>query len=320
MDQSEAENRRLADAAKNGVRYNSLQYSIEDLQYPEDLSSSESYGGHRVIFLINVNSDSKLLVNNSYGKTAVADIPQSELRRTAVEENLNKINQEVNERANTNFKTALPYKRLKAAIALYVPNDLSTSYGVSWGEDDLGFSEAMAEVAGSLFGANDKNSSTTGTVAALAGKAALSTSTGLQRGTKTTPGNAKAEQIFQGVDFRTFNFNYDFAPKSENEAKNALSIIRMFRHHMLPEFKDNSSFLYLYPSEFEVKYYKGAEENTFLEKHFTAVLTNCSVTYTPNGQFSTFANGMPSQMRLALTFKELNKPTKDTSPYDRSGA
>jgi hypothetical protein len=56
-----------------------------------------------------------------------------------------------------------------------------------------------------------------------------------------------------------------------------------------------------------------------MEKHFTAVLTNCTITYTPEGQFSSFENGMPARIRMSLSFKELSKPTKETSPYDRSG-
>jgi hypothetical protein len=141
----------------------------------------------------------------------------------------------------------------------------------------------------------------------------------VQKATGITPGNAKAEQLFKGVDFRTFNLEYQFTPKSEDEAKAVLDIIRLFRYHMLPEFYDDASFLYIYPSEFEVKYYKGDKENEFLEKQMTAVLTNCNINYTPNGQFNTFENGMPTQINMNLTFKELSKPDKSTSPYDRSG-
>jgi hypothetical protein len=34
------------------------------------------------------------------------------------------------------------------------------------------------------------------------------------------------------------------------------------------------------------------------------------VNYSPNGVFSTFANGMPTQIDLALSFKELTKLDK----------
>ena len=93
----------------------------------------------------------------------------------------------------------------------------------------------------------------------------------------------------------------------------------MFKHHMLPEFKDEAKFLYIYPSEFNIKYYKGSDENKYIEKQMTAVLTRVNVDYTPNGQFNTFANGMPTQINLTLSFRELSVPTKETSPYDAHG-
>ena len=103
----------------------------------------------------------------------------------------------------------------------------------------------------------------------------------------------------------------------------------MFRHHMLPEFADASTFLYIYPSEFDIKYYRGDKENPHLEKQMTAVLTNMSVNYTPNGQFNTFGDGsgknedsldgMPSHINLSLQFKELGLLSKETSPYDKAG-
>lgn len=139
----------------------------------------------------------------------------------------------------------------------------------------------------------------------------------LQKASRITSGNSKMEQLFKGVDFRTFSYDYDFAPRSEEEAKAVLDIIRMFRYHMLPEYADKNNYLYIYPSEFEIKYFKGDSENTYLEKQMTAVLTNCTVNYTPNGQFNTFANGMPTQIRLQLQFKELGVATKESSPYDR---
>jgi hypothetical protein len=36
-----------------------------------------------------------------------------------------------------------------------------------------------------------------------------------------------------------------------------------------------------------------------------------AVNYTPNGMFSTFANGMPTHIDITLTFRELALLTKD---------
>jgi hypothetical protein len=41
------------------------------------------------------------------------------------------------------------------------------------------------------------------------------------------------------------------------------------------------------------------------------VLTDLNINYTPNGSFTTFANGMPTQINIQMTFKELAILTKD---------
>jgi len=90
-----------------------------------------------------------------------------------------------------------------------------------------------------------------------------------------------------------------------------LNIIRSFKYHMHPEFKDTTGFLYIYPSEFDIVYYKGTQENLNIHRHTSCVLTEMNVNYTPNGIFSTFANGMPTQINITLTFKELMLLSKE---------
>lgn len=304
------------------VEYNSLKYDIQDLEYPNDLGS-EQYGGHRVLFLINVADESKFRTRSG-STTDVYDIPSGELTATAGQRTAAKTKEILGEaeklakQANVNIelKPTAFNKRLKAAISLYIPNDLSFNYSASWGEDDLSKSENIADTFNKIIDANGifqgAGSLATGILREQTRQ--IRSNSAIVNATQQTPGNAKAEQLFQGVDFRSFNFSYDFAPRSEAEAINVMNIISMFKHHMLPEFKDNDQFLFIFPSQFEIKYFKGDKENEFLDKHFTAICTNCSVNYTANGQFSTFANGMPTHIRMTLGFKELSIPTKETTP------
>ena len=202
-----------------------------------------------------------------------------------------------------------------------------------WGEQDLATGEFIDELLGSGIDALKSikgdgpglGAAATDALKTVGAKRISEKIAGMsyvQKATQMTPGNAKAEQLFHGVDFRTFSFDYQFAPKTKEEAKTVLEIIRMFRHHMLPEFADKSSFLYIYPSEFDIKYYKGDKENQFIEKQMTAVLTNMTVNYTPNGQFNTFGgemDGMPSHINITLSFKELGLLSKETSPFTSVG-
>jgi hypothetical protein len=209
-------------------------------------------------------------------------------------------------------------KRLKAAVALYVPNQLSIRYGAGWSDEEtFGFNaflkggEAVARALeeGKIDAITD---SKTG-VSAIAGSFALQkgpSAAALSQLTGLAP-NPMKEQIFKGVDFRTFTMEYQFAPRSQDEARNVLNIIKTFKYHMHPEYKDANNFLFLYPSEFDVIYYHNGDENMNIHLHTSCVLTELNVNYTPNGNFSTFRDGIPTQINVSMSFKELTILTKE---------
>ncbi len=213
-------------------------------------------------------------------------------------------------------------KRLQTAIALHTPNDLSIRYSAGWGEEEtFGFSalaaggEEIASAGSALYngfnteaaGQNAKQIG--GIVAAATLKGVPGTNAfGIASGLAPNP---KKEQMFSGVDFRTFTFNYKFAPRSSSEAKNVVNIINTFKYHMHPEYKDTKGFLFLYPSEFDIVYYHGSEENLNIHRHTSCVLTDMNINYSPNGVFNTFSDGMPTQIDVQMTFKELTILTKE---------
>ena len=210
-----------------------------------------------------------------------------------------------------------PQKRLKTAIALYIPNQLNTRYSVGWGEEDTFMFSALAkggEQIARAFESKGAESRVSGvakevlTAAAVGGATPFGKEQGIAAGLAQNP---KKEQAFKNVDFRTFTFDYQFAPKSSAEAQNVLNIIKAFKYHMHPEFKSEDAFLYIYPSEFDITYYHGAKENLNIHRHTSCVLTEMNVNYTPNGVFTTFPDGMPTQINVTLTFKELMLLSKE---------
>lgn len=221
--------------------------------------------------------------------------------------------------ANTsNFTRA--QKRLQTAIALHVPNDLSIKYGAGWGEEEtfatsaiIGGASELAAAGGNLikgsFTASGENlKGVSGIVGAATLKGPGGSTLGIASGMAPNP---KKEQAFSGVDFRTFTFSYRFAPRSSAEAKNVLNIVNTFKYHMHPEYKDTKGFLFLYPSEFDIVYYHGSEENLKIHRHTSCVLTDLSINYAPNGVFNTFPDGMPTELSVQMTFKELTILTKE---------
>lgn len=231
---------------------------------------------------------------------------------------------------NTESSTfSRPQKRLKCAIALHVPNQLSIRYGAGWSEEETFAMQALingGEAAGramesagkalangkkdeainAIAGAGKTVSSIVANVALSKGPnaGAMSALTGLAP-------NPMKEQVFKGVDFRTFTMEYQFAPRNIEESNNVNNIIQTFKYHMHPEFKDANNFLFLYPSEFDIEYYHKGEENLHIHRHTSCVLTELNVNYTPNGNFSTFVGGRPTQINVSMTFKELTVLTKE---------
>lgn len=204
-----------------------------------------------------------------------------------------------------------PVKRLKTAIALHMPTSLNIKYGVSYDETETSTLQGVNQ----LLHAN--NAPAAANAGAFATAFALNKAPGVLQALSKTAPNPMKEQIFKAVDNRTFSFSYRFAPRDETEAMHVLNIINQFKFHMHPEYKDDVGFLYIFPSEFDIVYYSGSEENNKIHKHVSCVLIEMSVNYTPNGVWSTFDNGMPTQIEMQLTFKEL--ATLDKQKIQKGG-
>lgn len=229
-------------------------------------------------------------------------------------------------------------RTIKQAIALYMPHNLSTTYSMGWETDSTLLGTAALEGLQSALDASYHSINTydpvmgaatiaknaeiaAGEVAAKFGSAITSKvlgSTGMASRLSATTGNPKKEQIFQGVDFRNFTFEYKFMPRSAAEAKRVQNIIRLFKLHQHPEFSPTEgNYLYLYPSEFDIRYYHregpGGEwkENLNIHRHTSCVLSTMSVSYGNGGVYSSFSDGQPTEMNLSLQFKELAILTKE---------
>jgi hypothetical protein len=208
--------------------------------------------------------------------------------------------------------------RLKTAIALHSPNTLSTKYTMNYEEDNQQIFGGLVAGTSALKKAAEKKGMSNimkdlanqGSAGIAAAGLSIPGTAGLSRLTGLAP-NPRKEQIFKAVEFRVFQFDYQFYPRDAQEAQNVLDIIYQFKLHMHPEFKDANNFLYIYPSEFDIFYYNGTQENMNINRHTSCVLTDLSVDYSPNGQFTSFSDGMPTQINISLVFKELATLTKE---------
>jgi len=210
--------------------------------------------------------------------------------------------------------------RLRNTISLHMENAPSVKYGVNYQEHDLGILGGFlspGSSAGNSTGGGGVNGELNTVVALqlakipsiLPGFGSASLPDIAQFGAKVKT-NPFREVFFEGVDYRKFNFKYTFYPKNANESLNVRRIIDTFKEHMHPELSAGGYF-YVYPSEFEIKYYYKDGENGNFNKIAPCALTDMSIDY-GGSQFSSFSDGSPTQISMALSFRELELLTKES--------
>ena len=229
---------------------------------------------------------------------------------------------------------------MKYLIELPIPQDLSDSNSVTWGEDRANALELAAlavaqEAMQGNIGENAVNlaqsavtalntgidipglkSDTQAAVrAALSGAAigALGSNVSPQSVISRSTGqilNNNLELLFQGVNLRTFPYSITFSPRDQDEARVVKDIIRRLKTSMAPkagEFDGTAGGIFIQsPDVFQLKFLKDDVDHPFLHAFKLCALTGMSVNYTNAGTYSTYEDGTPVNIRMSLTFKELN--------------
>lgn len=117
--------------------------------------------------------------------------------------------------------------------------------------------------------------------------------------------NSNLELLFQSTALRPFTFNFRLSPRHPTEAEQVKSIIRFFKQGMAPRIQDNSVFLKT-PFVFGIRYLKGNKTlHDGINLIKTCALQNCSVDYTPNNSYMTYADGTMITYNLNMTFSEI---------------
>ena len=224
--------------------------------------------------------------------------------------------------------------RITDSIALYLPPNVQDSTAANYNGFATGVVGLAAAGGVNLIDAMQRNDfegaakSLVGTAKGIVQESAKKAVAGIVEGLTEAEGttellnkafgqadNPYMEVLFDKMALRTFTYNFTFAPRNEDETFDVQKIIQMFRFHMSPELKGaNNRFLTL-PSTFDIHYMYQMEdgvatENDFYNKIATCVLESCNVDYTPGGVRS-FANGAPTQITMALQFKETELLTKE---------
>lgn len=136
--------------------------------------------------------------------------------------------------------------------------------------------------------------------------------------------NPNAELLFSGFDLRNFGLNFKMAPRSETEARVIRDICTTFKRASLPHFgaspgntvanifkgknntaekTDNRNFIGI-PNLCIVEFMKGGSPHPYLTQFKPCAIREVNITYTPDGQYSTYRDGSPVATGLSLSFLE----------------
>ena len=214
-------------------------------------------------------------------------------------------------------------KRIDTAIALYMPQQISTSYQAKYSEDTIGI---VAETVGGAILSGMSGSGFKGVMGVLGAGAEEGINQFLQKGAELAAPGAQAmmaihqgkvitpklELMFKGVGRRSFSYEFNFIPKSEKEAEEVEKIVKEFKFQMSADFDGGGAQgqrRMTIPSNFDIEYMYKGQGNKHLHKISTCVLEKMDVTY-GGDKFVAYAGGRPQSTKISLSFSEMEIITK----------
>jgi len=211
-----------------------------------------------------------------------------------------------------------------STIRLFIPENLQTPTAAQYDSQTMGtIGAAMTNFVGGSFG-DLKDVGAGGNLGQSALSEVVQTAGNLLGGGAGDvinqavfgrAANAAKYLLFKGIDFRKFQFQYNFVPRSLQESQNLEEIIQIFRQAMLPDIV--SVGFYDIPQAFDIRYIikdVNGNEVKAMHKFKQCNLEECNVTYGANGRFTLTKDGYPANIQLSLTFSENEQVTRKDIP------
>ena len=211
-------------------------------------------------------------------------------------------------------------------VFLPIPGGIRDDQTVDWGEGRMNPVEAAAaNVALKLLTGQDavgdvgkigeqiktRQNEVGGGLAVALTQAAVGGAGGLLTRQTGAIMNPNMELLFKSPQLRPFQFAFQLTPRSKDEAKSIMKIIRLFKQAMAPIRSDSMLFLKS-PHTFRIKYLaKGKERHPYIGQIKECALLSCGVDYSPDQNYSTYEDGVMTAYQLSLQFKELEPVYND---------
>lgn len=200
------------------------------------------------------------------------------------------------------------------SAVLPLPKDLTDTHSHETDTLMLGaLPRIMTAVGAGLFnfggGNNYNNKRRTSGVAGLFGPGVAELAEYAVETTKARVGiglNPNTEMIYSAPKPRSFNFNFELYPKSQDEAKNILDFIQQVKKHSYPASVGNilgQNQLYIFPGEVYFEF-TGRYRNKMFRSLRPCIITDVSFSYSNGDQYQNFVDGSSIVYLITISLTE----------------
>lgn len=231
-------------------------------------------------------------------------------------------------------------KRANKTICLYMPGGVSTNYEMKYAETDFtkaaqmstmvqgGIKNLMSMVTNGSIDESTKDAADAigkqmamGTVKQISEKldeigdkmglggdnAKVNLDKLVEAGQHRKAKNPFVLQLFEQVERRTFDYEFEFIPRSRREVNEVYAIIRTLKRYSFPSRALGGRMLD-FPAEFRITYVNMDKENLYLYRMARCAMTGIDLSYGTN-PFTTFkpddGGAAPTKITMKLKFSEL---------------
>lgn len=312
----------MATASKS---YSKSRNAIDKLMWPANLTDSFDYLQLDIVKFIPIAQATSSTATNTTS-------PSNPVSASSVASGAVSIANGLINGGVSNIQLSNPQANIEQTVLLPVPENLNYNDGLNWTEEPIGVLNKMIPgvVSGAMSGsATDVTSAIQGMAAG--GKIGLImkaiedaglNSTAITQGMAGKIANPYTEQIFKGINMRSFDLSWKLVPRSQTEQLKIHEMIKEIRKYALPNYSgslgsvegsnslDQLSDRWLeVPRIFRLSWKKpGGSELKSLPKIKPCVLKTIQVSYTPDNVWATHMvdreDPYPVAYNITMNFSE----------------
>jgi hypothetical protein len=222
--------------------------------------------------------------------------------------------------AGGNFKE----RTILGSVVLPIPNNISDTNSMDWGSNSMNALEAALAAAAftgitggigegvqsfgksmEAFMGDDKSGKALG--ATFAAGAVRGNNAAILSRAEGAVINPNLELLFNGPQLRPFNFTFKLAAREKRESEQIINILNFFKRGS-SAIKTESNLFLKAPHTFSIQYLhmgQGGKDHPFIGRIKECALQSITTSYTPEGQYATFNDGVMVSYQITMQFQEL---------------